>query len=90
MTFIGTDGTVWGDTERDGQALQAMDNHLERPEVQETLKKGRGIRDRYSNTTQTEFRYFAIPIYRNVGTSDPLNSKGTLIGICRVALRWKP
>ncbi|MDD9975645.1 MAG: ATP-binding protein [Candidatus Poribacteria bacterium] len=86
VTFIGTDGTVWGDTERDGQALQAMDNHLARPEVQAALKDGVGIRDRYSDTTQTEFRYFAMPIYRNADTEDSSNEKGTLIGICRVAL----
>ncbi len=86
VTFIGRDGTVWGDTERDGQALLAMDNHLARPEVQEALETGRGIRDRYSNTTQTEFRYFAMPIYRDVSTKDSPNSKGILIGICRVAL----
>ena len=84
LTFIGTDGTVWGDTERDGQALRAMDNHLKRPEVQEALKNGSGIRDRYSDTIQTEFRYFALPIHRTVGTEE---SHGTdpLIGICRVA-----
>ena len=86
LTFIGTDGTVWGDTERNGQALRAMDNHLERPEVQEALKNGIGIRDRYSDTTQTEFRYFAMPIYRNAGTEDSPNGERTLIGICRVAL----
>ena len=86
VTFIGTDGTVWGDTERDGQALRAMDNHLKRPEVEEALEKGHGIRDRYSNTTQTEFRYFAMPIYRNVGREDSPHSEGTMIGICRVAL----
>ena len=86
LTFIGTDGTVWGDTERDGQALRAMDNHLERPEVQEALKNGIGIRDRYSDTTQTEFRYFAMPIYRQAGTEDSPNRERTLIGICRVAL----
>ena len=86
LTFIGTDGTVWGDTERDGQALRAMDNHLQRPEVQEALKDGTGIRDRYSDTTQTEFRYFAMPIYRNAGTEDSPNGERTLIGICRVAL----
>ena len=86
LTFIGTDGTVWGDTERDGQALRAMDNHLQRPEVQEALKDGTGIRDRYSDTTQTEFRYFAMSIYRNAGTEDSPNGERTLIGICRVAL----
>ncbi len=84
LTFIGTDGTVWGDTERDGQALRAMDNHLKRPEVQEALKNGSGIRDRYSDTTQTEFRYFALPIHRTVGTEEP-QGEDPLIGICRVA-----
>ena len=86
VTFIDLDGVVWGDTERDGQALRAMDNHLTRPEVQDVIKKGSGIRDRYSNTTQTEFRYFALPIYRNVGAEISPNGESTLIGICRVAL----
>ncbi len=86
VTFIGTDGTVWGDTERDGQALREMDNHLERPEVKAALKNGRGIRDRYSDTTQTEFRYFAMPMYREVSTPNSPNEERTLIGVCRVAL----
>ncbi len=86
VTFIDLDGIVWGDTERDGQALLAMDNHLTRPEVQDAITKGSGIRDRYSDTTQTEFRYFALPIHRNVGTEISPNGEGTLIGICRVAL----
>lgn len=76
LTFIDVNGRVWGDTERDAEKLHAMDNHLSRPEVQEALEKGRGIRDRYSTTTETEFRYFAVPIER----------KGKLLGICRVAL----
>ena len=86
VTFIGLDGVVWGDTERDGQALRAMNNHLTRPEVQDAIKKGNGIRDRYSDTTQTEFRYFALPIHRNVGAEISPSGEGTLIGICRVAL----
>ena len=85
LTFIGMDGTVWGDTERDGPALRAMDNHLTRPEVQAALQLGSGIRDRYSDTTQTEFRYYAMPIYRQVSS----NGDRTLIGICRVALPMK-
>ncbi len=86
VTFIDLDGVVWGDTERDGQALRAMDNHLTRPEIQDAIKKGNGIRDRYSNTTQTGFRYFALPIHRPVGTEISPDGEGTLIGICRVAL----
>ena len=89
VTFIDVDGTVWGDTERDGQALHEMDNHLMRPEVQAALTQGRGIRDRYSDTTQTEFRYYALPIYRDVGietgTTEQVAAE-RLIGVCRVAL----
>ena len=86
LTFIGTDGTVWGDTERDNAALRAMDSHLTRPEVQDALQFGSGIRDRYSNTTQTEFRYYAMPIYRHASPQASLDKEKTLIGICRVAM----
>lgn len=86
VTFIGLNGIVWGDTERDGQELRAMDNHLTRPEVQDAIKKGSGIRDRYSDTTQTEFRYFALPIHRNVDAEVLPSGEESLIGICRVAL----
>ena len=86
VTFIDLEGVVWGDTERDGQALREMDNHLKRPEVQDALQFGKGIRDRYSDTTQTEFRYYAMPIYRNASTQASLGEERTLIGICRVAL----
>ena len=79
LTFIDVNGHVWGDTERDGAELHAMDNHLNRPEIQAALEQGRGLRDRYSTTTQTEFRYFAVPVERN----------GKLLGICRVALPMK-
>ena len=82
VTFIDLEGVVWGDTERDGQALRDMDNHLKRPEVQDALQFGKGIRDRYSDTTQTEFRYYAMPIYAQTSQ----NGEKTLIGICRVAL----
>ena len=86
VTFIDLEGVVWGDTERDGQALREMDNHLKRPEVQDALQFGSGIRDRYSDTTQTEFRYYAMPIYRDASTQASPDKERTLIGICRVAL----
>lgn len=86
VTFIDLEGIVWGDTERDGQPLRAMDNHLTRPEVQDAIKKGSGIRDRYSDTTQTEFRYFALPIHRKVSAEILSDGEESLIGICRVAL----
>ncbi len=76
LTFIGADGIVWGDTERDGESLRQMDNHLDRPEVQEAIAKGIGSEDRFSDTTQTEYSYLVLPVKRNENS----------IGFCRVAL----
>lgn len=76
LTFIGADGIVWGDTERNGQLLIEMDNQLSRQEVQEVISKGIGNEDRFSDTTQTEYRYLVLPVEKN----------GNLIGFCRVAL----
>ena len=76
LTFIGADGIVWGDTERNGQLLIEMDNQLSRQEVQEVISKGIGSEDRFSDTTQTEYRYLVLPVEKN----------GNLIGFCRVAL----
>ena len=76
LTFIGLDGVVWGDTERDGQHLRDMDNHRNRPEVQEALGGEIGTIDRYSDTVMTTLRYLALPVVRD----------GEMIGICRVAL----
>lgn len=79
LTFIGADGTVWGDTERDGESLIAMDNHLTREEVQDALNLGSGLSKRKSATTQIEYRYLAITMKQNED----------LIGFCRVALPMK-
>lgn len=76
LTFIGTDGIVWGDTERDGQLLIEMENHLSRPEVQNAIAHGSGMIERESTTTQIEYRYFALAVKRN----------GASIGFCRVAM----
>lgn len=76
LTFIGVDGIVWGDTERNGQSLIEMENHLSRPEVQGAIVHGSGMIERKSATTQTEYRYFTLPVERN----------GKSIGFCRVAL----
>ncbi len=76
LTFIGCDGIVWGDTERDGRHLREMDNHLNRPEVQAALAGGIGTVDRYSDTVMVTLRYLALPVIR----------QDEMIGICRVAL----
>ena len=76
LSFIGLDGNVWGDTERNGKLLIDMDNHLSRPEVQDAIKHGFGITERKSATTQIEYRYYILPVERD----------GKSIGFCRVAM----
>ena len=73
LTFIGVDGIVWGDTERDGISLREMDNHLNRPEVQDALSSGSGVADRYSITIETSLRYYALLVLR----------QSKMIGFCR-------
>ncbi len=79
LTFIDKNGIVWGDTERDGKSLREMDNHLRRPEIKQAIENGSGMINRKSDTTQTEYRYFALPIHRN----------NISIGFSRVALPMK-
>jgi two-component system phosphate regulon sensor histidine kinase PhoR len=49
-TIIGLDGTVYGDSELEGEALRRVENHLMRPEVQQALRSGTGESRRFSTT----------------------------------------
>lgn len=73
VTIIGTDGTVLG--ESDGDRVQ-MDNHLNRPEVQQALVRGEGSTIRYSQTLDRDMMYAAVP----------LEKAGQRIAIVRIAL----
>jgi two-component system phosphate regulon sensor histidine kinase PhoR len=72
ITIIAPDGIVLGDSEADPAT---MDNHLNRPEVQEAIRLGQGESERRSATLGTEFTYVATRI-----TVDD-----ALAGIVRVA-----
>lgn len=57
LTLIGSDGTVYYDNKvNPGE----MDNHLEREEVREAIKSGRGESERYSDTLQERTLYYAV------------------------------
>jgi two-component system phosphate regulon sensor histidine kinase PhoR len=75
VTIIGTDGTVLGESHED---RTQMDNHLNRPEVQEALTAGQGTSRRYSATVRYEMMYTAVPV-RAAGSEN-------VLGIMRVAL----
>ena len=73
VTLIARDGTVLGDSEHDPRA---MENHRDRPEVQEALASGIGLSTRHSDTLGVDMLYVAA----RVGTAEqPL-------GTARVAL----
>ena len=73
VTIIARDGTVWGDSEEDAIA---MENHVDRPEVQSALSSGFGVSTRYSSTLNQMMMYVAVPI----------ESEGEIRGVTRVAL----
>ena len=60
VTLILSDGRVIGDSNIDTQNINDMDNHINRPEVQEAFLKGSGWSIRYSDTVKQQQMYFAI------------------------------
>src|SRR5574341_2194744 len=76
ITIIDTSGKVLGDSYKSGPELQAVENHLSRPEIQEALRLGTGSEVRFSQTVKMNMFYLAIPILQN----------GSLSGFARLAL----
>jgi two-component system phosphate regulon sensor histidine kinase PhoR len=68
VTLIAADGRVLGDSERDGAALAAMENHGTRPEVRQALVSGAGASTRHSATIQTDMMYVAVPVAPSSGS----------------------
>lgn len=60
VTLIAPNGTVIGDSDVGQARLAQMENHLQRPEVQEALKNGSGSALRYSDTLRTSMIYSAM------------------------------
>jgi two-component system phosphate regulon sensor histidine kinase PhoR len=63
VTLIGPSGGVIADSQADGKK---MDNHLDRPEIQQAKKEGQGKATRFSVTLQESMLYVAYPIKENV------------------------
>lgn len=73
VTIISPDGTVLGESQAD---RFTMDNHLNRPEVQQALSDGTGRSIRYSRTEGKEFMYTAVPVLQD----------GEVVSIARIAI----
>lgn len=59
VTVIDANGTVLADSYTEAED---MENHLDRPEVQDALRSGIGSELRYSDTLQTDMLYTAAPV----------------------------
>jgi two-component system phosphate regulon sensor histidine kinase PhoR len=75
VTLIAPNGTVIGDSDVGQARLSQLENHLQRPEVQEALKNGSGSALRYSDTLQMSMLYSAMTY-----------GSGATDGIIRLAL----
>ncbi|MGD9202658.1 MAG: ATP-binding protein, partial [Chitinispirillia bacterium] len=62
FTVIKSNGKVIGDSEEDPGI---MENHSDRPEIIEALKKSVGVSVRYSTTLSRDLIYVAIPLIKN-------------------------
>ena len=59
VTWVDADGTVLYDNWND---VQSMENHMERPEIQDAFQKGSGDSIRTSDTMQMNTHYYAVKI----------------------------
>ena len=76
ITIVGSDGVVWGDSEKNPEE---MENHKNRPEIIKALKGEIGTSIRYSKTTKEYMLYVAVPIRRD----------GEIIGVARASMFMK-
>ncbi len=60
VTLIAPNGTVIGDSDVGQERLSQLENHLQRPEVQEAIKTGSGSALRHSDTLRTSMLYSAL------------------------------
>ena len=63
VTFISPDGTVVGDSELTSDELATLENHAERPEIQQARREGLGIARRYSATLKADMLYVAVEVH---------------------------
>ena len=59
VTFIDPSGRVLADSEADAKI---MENHLNRPEIQQALSQGQGRATHFSTTLKVNMLYVAVPV----------------------------
>ncbi|MFO7875516.1 MAG: ATP-binding protein [Desulfovermiculus sp.] len=62
VTYIDASGRVLADSGVSQAGIPDMENHAQRPEIQEAMQTGRGQSLRYSSTLKTDFLYVALQV----------------------------
>jgi two-component system phosphate regulon sensor histidine kinase PhoR len=62
VTVILPSGVVVGDSFAN---IKTMENHMQRPEIRQALKREKGVSIRYSSTIGKNMMYIALPVVRN-------------------------
>ena len=62
VTFIAADGRVVGDSFETVDAVAAMENHGQRPEVVAARASGLGRAERFSESVKMDMLYVAVPV----------------------------
>jgi len=60
VTFVAPDGRVVGDSGVSADGLLTLENHNDRPEIQQARKSGIGVARRYSATLDIDMLYVAV------------------------------
>jgi len=64
VTLVSLNGEVIGDSYVDADRLSLIENHSNRPELQQALAGGFGESTRYSDTVNEDMLYMAVPLGR--------------------------
>ncbi|MDD2234269.1 MAG: ATP-binding protein [Desulfitobacteriaceae bacterium] len=59
ITIVDAKGAVLGDSH---ESISQLENHLERPEIQQAMQEGIGFLERESTTLDTKMMYLALPV----------------------------
>ncbi len=81
VTLIASDGKVLQDSDVPPNELRRVQNHLQRPEVQEALRRGIGSHTRTSTTVGADFLYVAKRVDSGIKNNNLVNLKFVRLSI---------
>ncbi len=81
VTLVDAQGKVFADSEKE---IALLENHFNRPEVQEARLRGKGKSIRFSQSIGVDMLYVAVPIKDRSHRSPVMSGWLVLFMMCRV------